>query len=71
MAFWRALYMVDPANRTASIAEGIRALDIYLSTEAQSGTALRRASSSAPRSLFLRSDRNSRAQKSSDGIRFS
>ena len=32
IAFWRALYMVDPSNRRSSIAEGIRALDIYLST---------------------------------------
>lgn len=33
IAFWRAMYIVDPANRTASIAQGIRALDIYLSSE--------------------------------------
>lgn len=32
IAFWRAVYMVDPANRTASIAEGIRALEIYLAS---------------------------------------
>ena len=32
VAFFRALYMVDPNNRTASMAEGIRALDIYLKT---------------------------------------
>ena len=32
VAFFRALYMVDPNNRTASMAEGIRALDIYLHT---------------------------------------
>jgi hypothetical protein len=32
IAFFRALYMVDPNNRTASMAEGVRALDIYLST---------------------------------------
>ncbi|MEO5580374.1 MAG: hypothetical protein ABIR58_06915, partial [Gemmatimonadaceae bacterium] len=30
-SFWRALYLVDPANRTSSMVEGIRALDIYLS----------------------------------------
>jgi hypothetical protein len=30
IAFWRALYMVDPSNKNASIAEGIRAMDIYL-----------------------------------------
>jgi hypothetical protein len=33
ISFWRAMYIVDPANRTASIAQGIRALDIYLATE--------------------------------------
>ena len=33
ISFWRALYIVDPANRTASIAQGIRALDIYLASE--------------------------------------
>ena len=33
VAFFRALYMVDPNNRTASMAEGVRALDIYLNTE--------------------------------------
>ena len=32
VAFFRALYMVDPNNRTASMAEGVRALDIYLKT---------------------------------------
>ena len=32
VAFFRALYMVDPNNRTASMAEGVRALDIYLNT---------------------------------------
>ncbi|MEJ7759918.1 MAG: hypothetical protein WKF55_10070 [Gemmatimonadaceae bacterium] len=32
ISFWRALHMVDPANKTASMTEGIRALDIYLST---------------------------------------
>ena len=31
-SFWRAMYMVDPLNRTASVASGIRALDIYLDT---------------------------------------
>jgi len=33
VAFWRALYMVDPKNGTASMAEGVRALDIYLNTD--------------------------------------
>jgi hypothetical protein len=33
VAFWRALYMVDPANKSASAAQGIRALDIYLAQE--------------------------------------
>ena len=32
IAFFRALYMVDPNNRNASMAEGVRALDIYLTT---------------------------------------
>jgi hypothetical protein len=32
ISFWRALYMVDPSNKTASIPEGLRAIDIYLST---------------------------------------
>ena len=32
IAFWRALYMVDPKNPTSSMAEGVRALDIYLTT---------------------------------------
>jgi hypothetical protein len=30
IAFWRALYMVDPSNKNASVAEGLRAMDIYL-----------------------------------------
>lgn len=33
VSFWRALYMVDPSNRGSSMAEGIRALDIYLNSE--------------------------------------
>lgn len=33
IAFWRALYMVDPSNKTASMGDGIRALDIYLSMD--------------------------------------
>ncbi len=33
ISFWRAMYLVDPANRTASIPQGIRALDIYLATD--------------------------------------
>ncbi len=33
ISFWRAMYIVDPANRTASIAQGISALDIYLATD--------------------------------------
>lgn len=32
ISFWRALYMVDPSNKTASIPEGLRAIDIYLAT---------------------------------------
>lgn len=32
VAFWRALYMVDPNNKNASVAEGLRAIDIYIST---------------------------------------
>lgn len=34
IAFWRALYMVDPSNKNASVAEGLRAMDIYLSNPA-------------------------------------
>ncbi len=64
VAFWRALYMVDPANRRTSIPEGIRALDIYLATPgtrwyraqaevvrrtAQSVLALRNATQAQPR----------------------
>lgn len=33
ISFWRAMYIVDPANRTASVEQGIRALDIYLASE--------------------------------------
>ncbi len=33
VSFWRAMYIVDPANRTASVEQGIRALDIYLAGE--------------------------------------
>jgi hypothetical protein len=36
IAFWRALYMIDPSNRTASMGDGIRALDIYLTTDGAS-----------------------------------
>ncbi len=32
ISFWRALYLVDPANKTASVNEGLKAIDIYLST---------------------------------------
>jgi len=32
VAFWRALYMVDPSNKNASVAEGLKAIDIYLAT---------------------------------------
>ena len=32
IAFWRALYMVDPSNRNASLGEGLKAIDIYLTT---------------------------------------
>ena len=64
IAFWRALYMVDPANKRTSIPEGIRALDIYLATPgtrwyrpqaevlrrtAQSVQALRNAAQAQPR----------------------
>ncbi|MGI9043615.1 MAG: hypothetical protein ACR2GK_05765 [Gemmatimonadaceae bacterium] len=64
VAFWRALYMVDPANKRTSISEGIRALDIYLETPgtrwyraqaevlrrtAQSVQALRSAAQAQPR----------------------
>lgn len=64
ISFWRALYMVDPANKRTSIPEGIRALDIYLSTPgtrwyraqaevlrrtAQSVQALRTAAQAQPR----------------------
>ncbi len=31
-SFWRAMYMVDPLNKSASVSAGIRALDIYLDT---------------------------------------
>jgi hypothetical protein len=31
-SFWRAMYMVDPSNKSASMSSGIRALDIYLAT---------------------------------------
>jgi hypothetical protein len=34
IAFWRALYMVDPSNKNASVAEGLRAMDIYLANPA-------------------------------------
>lgn len=33
-AFWRALYMVDPNNKTTSMADGVKALDIYINTTA-------------------------------------
>ncbi len=33
ISFWRALYLVDPSNRSSSPEEGIRALDIYLKTQ--------------------------------------
>lgn len=64
ISFWRALYMVDPANKRTSIPEGIRALDIYLATPgtrwyraqaevlrrtAQSVQALRNAAQAQPR----------------------
>lgn len=32
ISFWRALYMIDPNNKTASLGDGVRALDIYLGT---------------------------------------
>lgn len=34
IAFWRALYMIDPLNKKASLGEGLRAIDIYLSNPA-------------------------------------
>jgi hypothetical protein len=34
IAFWRALYMVDPSNKNASVAEGLKAMDIYLANPA-------------------------------------
>jgi hypothetical protein len=64
ISFWRALYMVDPANKRTSIPEGIRAIDIYLATPgtkwyraqaevlrrtAQSVQALRTAAQAQPR----------------------
>jgi hypothetical protein len=33
ISFWRAMYIVDPANRTASVEQGIKAIDIYLASE--------------------------------------
>ena len=33
VSFWRAMYIVDPANRTASVEQGIKALEIYLQSE--------------------------------------
>jgi hypothetical protein len=32
ISFWRALYMIDPNNRSASVSEGLKAIEIYLST---------------------------------------
>lgn len=32
--FWRALYMIDPLNKNASVAEGLNAIDFYLSNPA-------------------------------------
>jgi hypothetical protein len=32
--FWRALYMIDPSNKNASVAEGLKAIDIYLANPA-------------------------------------
>jgi hypothetical protein len=32
ISFYRALYMVDPQNKSSSVDEGIRALNIYLSS---------------------------------------
>jgi hypothetical protein len=34
-SFFRALYMVDPQNKTSSMDEGIRALNIYLSSSGE------------------------------------
>lgn len=33
ISFWRALFLVDPANRSSSPEQGIRALDIYLKSQ--------------------------------------
>jgi hypothetical protein len=33
VGFWRALYMIDPSNRTASMADGVRAIEIYLAND--------------------------------------
>ncbi|MGH9423443.1 MAG: hypothetical protein ACRD3J_25945, partial [Thermoanaerobaculia bacterium] len=35
ISFWRALYMIDPNNKSASVSEGLRAIDIYLSGPAK------------------------------------
>jgi len=32
VAFWRALYMIDPSNKNASFSDGLKAVDIYLSS---------------------------------------
>ncbi|MEO5903811.1 MAG: DUF5320 domain-containing protein [Gemmatimonadaceae bacterium] len=32
IAFWRALYMVDPNNKNASVNEGLKAIDVYLAS---------------------------------------
>jgi TolA-binding protein len=37
VAFWKAAYLVDPANETGSLATGIAALDAYLAATDSSG----------------------------------
>ena len=32
ISFWRALYMIDPNNKSAPVSDGLKAIDIYLST---------------------------------------
>lgn len=66
ISFWRAMYIVDPANRTASIAQGIRALDIYLAGE---GTLWYRPQAEVLRrtALVIQAVRQSQAPKQVNG----
>ena len=55
-AFWKAAYMVDPANEHGSLAAGIEALDGYLAADSagwyrNEATVLRRTAAAAQRSL--------------------